>query len=116
MTVKKIKHHDFYNAFYGDFLPNVIVDSIKRTHFGAVTSTALSPSKIYHNREAGVTTVLWNDGTKTIVRRSEYDPEDLYAAYCIALAKKVYGSNSALKRDLDRCVVMQESKRRGKEA
>lgn len=69
------------------------------------------PKKIYHNRKAGVTVVLWKDGTKTIVRKSETDPDDLYAAYCIALTKKLYGTNSAIKRDLDRCIVIQESKK-----
>lgn len=44
------------------------------------------------------TVVFWTDGTKTIVKCAEGTKYDEYAAFCIALAKKIYGSNSALKR------------------
>lgn len=44
------------------------------------------------------TVVFWTDGTKTVVKCAEGTPYDEYAAFCIALAKKVYGNNSALKR------------------
>ena len=43
-------------------------------------------------------TVLWADGTKTIVKRAEDEPESDYAAFTAALGIKAYGSNSALKR------------------
>lgn len=42
--------------------------------------------------------VVWTDGDKTMVKRSEKDPDDIYMAFTAALAKKVYGSNSAIKR------------------
>lgn len=42
--------------------------------------------------------VVWADGDKTMVKRSAKDPDDLYMAFTAALAKKVYGSNSAIKR------------------
>lgn len=42
--------------------------------------------------------VIWADGDKTIVKRSKHDPDDLYMAFTAALAKKIYGSNSAVKR------------------
>lgn len=45
------------------------------------------------------TIVLWNDGTKTIVSMSKdelrFDPE---AAFCAAYTKKMFGSNSKIKR------------------
>ena len=44
------------------------------------------------------TVVFWTDGTKTVVKCAEGTKYDEYAAFCIALAKKIYGSNSALKR------------------
>ena len=43
-------------------------------------------------------TVLWADGTKTVVKRAEDEPESDYAAFTAALGIKAYGSNSALKR------------------
>ena len=44
------------------------------------------------------TIVFWADGTKTIVKRSEDEPDSDYAAFTAALAIKVYGNNSALKK------------------
>lgn len=45
------------------------------------------------------TIVLWDDGTKTIVSMSKnetkFDPE---AAFCAAYTKKMFGSNSKIKR------------------
>lgn len=43
-------------------------------------------------------TVLWEDGTHTVVKRAQDEPESDYAAFTAALGRKVYGSNSALKR------------------
>ena len=43
-------------------------------------------------------TVLWNDGTKTIVKRAADEAESDYAAFTAALGIKCFGSNSALKR------------------
>lgn len=52
--------------------------------------------------------VLWTDGTKTIVRAAEGEEHDAYLGYCVALAKKMHGTNSALKRDLEKVLVVKE--------
>lgn len=44
------------------------------------------------------TIVFWNDGTKTIVKRAPDEQESDYAAFTAALAIRVFGSNSAVKR------------------
>lgn len=48
------------------------------------------------------TIVLWSDGTKTIVSMSKdelrFDPE---AAFCAAYTKKMFGSNSKIKRIIE---------------
>ena len=44
------------------------------------------------------TIVFWGDGTKTVVKRAEDEPDSVYAAFTAALAIKCYGSNSAVKR------------------
>ena len=44
------------------------------------------------------TTVHWNDGTHTPVKRAEDEKDNLYAAFCAALAKKLYGSTAAVHR------------------
>ena len=53
-------------------------------------------SKVIFNEPA--TIVFWTDGTKTIVKCGENEIPDDYVAFCAALGKKVFGSNSALKR------------------
>lgn len=46
----------------------------------------------------GTTVVRWCDGDVTFVRCSKDDKNDLYAAFCAALAKKVYGSTSQVRK------------------
>lgn len=46
--------------------------------------------------------VVWADGETTKVVRSENDPDDIYMAFTAALAKKLYGSNSAIKRAISK--------------
>lgn len=58
---------------------------------------------IVHNLAA---IVFWEDGTKTVVKISDADMEDgkydIYAGVSYAIAKKLFGSNSAFKREVDR--------------
>lgn len=61
----------------------------------AKTST-LEPERIIHSGPA--TIVFWNDKTKTVVKCSENDIYDEYEAFCAALAIKMFGSNSHLKK------------------
>lgn len=56
--------------------------------------------KIIQNRSAVI--VFWTDKTKTVVKRKEDDCDDIYAAVAQALAKKVYGCNSAFHKMVDR--------------
>lgn len=69
--------------------------------------------KVYYDESAGVTVVLWTDGTKTIVKAAEGDKHDAYLGYCAALAKKIHGTNSALKRDLEKVLVVTTKKEKG---
>ena len=70
--------------------------------------------KIIINEDAKVTVVMWDDNTKTIVKCSEADQYDPYAAYCAAFAKKCYGTNSHLKKAIENHTVFQESKKKNK--
>ena len=54
------------------------------------------PIKIIHNDSA--TIVFWSDDTKTVIRGHG---DDLYAAFCICLAKKFYRGTSRLNRMFD---------------
>lgn len=50
---------------------------------------------IYHNP---ATIVFWGDGTKTVVKASSHDEFNEFAGFCAALAKKVYGTSSMVRR------------------
>ncbi len=47
------------------------------------------------------TVVYWCDGTKTVVRRGEGEPDSKYTAFTAAVAKKLFGSTSAVKKVID---------------
>ena len=79
----------------------------------AFSNPTPKPKKVYYDEAAGVTVVLWTDNTKTIVRAAEGDKHDAYLGYCTALAKKIHGTNSALKRDLEKVLVRVEKKEKG---
>ena len=60
-----------------------------------------SIKKVIVNPKKNATTVLWADGTHTVVKRSEGDePADIWSVVSYALAEKIYGSNSAFKREI----------------
>lgn len=68
------------------------------------------PKHIYKNDD--VTTVLWDDGTKTIVKCSEGDKPDDYHAFCAALAKKMYGTGTAVKKFVAMTVDQKEKRKK----
>ena len=57
-----------------------------------VGSTAITPEKIF--RCGNATTVIWKDGTKTMVKLMPGAEDSDYGAFTAALAKKIYGGNS----------------------
>ena len=68
------------------------------------------PKKVVYNEEAGVMVVIWMDGQKTIVRPAEDEDMNPYDAFCAAYCKRVFGSNSALKRELEKVLVIEKPK------
>lgn len=52
--------------------------------------------------ENHVVVVRWKDHTVTVVKCSEADSPDIYSAFCAALAKKIYGTTSAVYREIDK--------------
>jgi hypothetical protein len=67
------------------------------------------PDRIVKSGKA--TIVFWEDGTKTVVKRSDDEPDNEYNAYLAALGKRIYGSNSALKRLIRDYTVVQKPKK-----
>lgn len=78
---------------------------------------AIYPKCIYYY-DNDYTTVLWNDGTRTTVKLSDDDIYDEYSAFCAALAKRIYGSSSRIKKIIKtqgRAPMSKEDKKRRKE-
>lgn len=71
------------------------------------------PKRILKNGD--YMTVLWEDGTKTIVKRAPDEPESDYAAFTAALGIRAFGSNSALKRIVESAEVQGKKKKKKKE-
>lgn len=59
-----------------------------------------TPERIILNFPA--TIVFWKDGTKTVVKCAAGTDPDLYNAFCAALAKKVFDTNSHLKKVIEK--------------
>lgn len=73
-----------------------IEDFIKR--YFSPPKPQFSVKKILKNGD--YMTVLWADGTKTIVKRAADEPQSDYAAFTAALAIRAMGSNSAVKKEI----------------
>ena len=73
-----------------------------------------TPVRILKNGEA--TVVFWLDGSKTVVKPADGIAPNEYEAFTAALAKKIFGNNSALKKVMQRTTVIQEPKRKKKKA
>ncbi len=68
----------------------------------------LSVERILKSGDA--TIVFWSDGDKTVVKRAKDEDSSDYAAFTAALAIKVYGSNSAVKRIVSNAEVQKKKK------
>ncbi len=73
-------------------------------------SKELRPRRIYKGGRKMV--VLWRDGTKTVVERAEGEPDSAYAAFTAALAIKIYGSNSRVRKIVETTEEPQKKKKK----
>lgn len=85
-------------------------DKVNYTNYYNTPNRVPIPERIIVSKNSKVTIVLWEDGTKTIVRCAENTTPDPYAAYCAAFTKKCYGSNSKLKKTIKKLAVLQDTK------
>lgn len=73
--------------------------------------------KVVVNPEKEATTVIFTDGTVEVVKKSPEDPEaDIFSVVAYAVAKRVYGSNSAFKREVVNKVEVMKSKEKKSDA
>lgn len=111
MDITKVNSNKIDPNYTLSGLINTTVDTIYGNEIGCYT---LEPQEIvfkiknpapeveYISQEKNNTVVVrWKDKTVTVVRCSPNDTPDLYSAFCAALAKKIYGSTSAVYREID---------------
>lgn len=79
-----------------------------RNAYEPVPVVDLEVKKIIKNGPA--TIVFWTDGTKTIVKLQDGDQDDIYAAFTAALAKKIFGSTSKVKKIMKKALKESEGK------
>lgn len=104
LCLKRFKFSDMVasNAFHLDY-SSMWANPIKHNY---------DVKKIIYNDPA--TIVFWEDGTKTVVKRGKDEPFSKYHAFCAALAKKLYTTNSAVNRIVNNGVVQDSSKKEAK--
>lgn len=74
----------------------------------------VTPKKIIYNPDNLTTTVLWMDGTTTIVKCSPNDKFSEYNGFVAAVAKKIYGGTGPINQIIKRNKFYQKSKKKKK--
>ena len=82
--------------------PSIRVECIIRDASGR----KYEPEAIYRNGRN--TAVKWEDGSVTTVKRAEDEPESEYAAFTAALGIRVMGSNTRLKKIMEKKTIIQK--------
>lgn len=91
-------------------IPPAIVDAL----FAEMVKQDFTPVRILKSGSA--TVVFWKDGSKTVVKCGVNETPDDYDAFTAALAIKIFGNNSRLKKIIkEKTVVQQIKKKKGKE-
>lgn len=73
------------------------IDGVWRDKIIAPKRAPVAQRIIYSGNK---TIVLWEDGSKTVVGCSEGEAYDEFDGFTAALAKKIYGSTCAVKREI----------------
>lgn len=76
---------------------DLITDAIRKTYaLGQCDRSAIDVKNIIFNPPA--TIVFWGDGTKTVVKTMSGESFDMYHGFTSAVAKKVYGSSTRVRK------------------
>lgn len=71
---------------------------LQKEEFRKPFECPLTPKSIEQSVDHKTVVVLWQDNTKTIVKLSPNDKDDIDTAFAYALAKKIFGTNTHLKK------------------
>lgn len=95
---KTITYHDFYKL--SPKAEDILKEYPKKD---CKTNVMKTVPKVKSIKTIGKKTfVYWQDGTFTKVTCEKDQQPDPFAAYCIAFAKKIYGSTSAIIEDIEK--------------
>lgn len=86
---------------------SVVPKSEVNVDLSPLNSVYFTPKKIIINGPA--TIFFWIDGGKTVVKCMAGDRNDLYNAYCIAVTKRLAGSNSKIKSILKSADIVEQT-------
>lgn len=79
-----------------EFNPKCELPTVRIELDASVHHPDFTPKRILR---CGIATIVfWADGTKTVVKRAPDEPDNAYAAFTAALAIKIFGSNSKVKK------------------
>ena len=106
ITIHGYRVRGYLDGFSGTFTiddPGFINDFKRAFNPYAIKKVVVNPKK-------NATTVICKDGSVEVVKKSPDDPEaDIFSVVAYAVAKHVYGSNSAFKREIrDNLVIMED--------
>lgn len=99
---RAFKDPEYFNRsveFVNYIVKKYVMEDVMRTHEMLWNSLYPKPVKIIYNPPA--TIVFWTDGTKTVVKCSAEDEYNEYYGFLCALGKKIFGTNSHLKKLID---------------
>lgn len=100
--VKTIHKEDMVDVMaYSSWIEEVIgktFNDLKKEEFRKRFEYPLTPKSIEQSADHKTVCVLWQDGSKTIVKLSDNDKDDIDTAFAYALAKKIFGTNTHLKK------------------
>lgn len=97
ITIHGYRTGGYLEGFSGTFTiddPKFVKDFKRAFNPYAIKKVICNPAK-------NATTVIFEDGTVEVVKKSPDDPEaDIFSVVAYAVAKRIYGSNSAFKREV----------------
>lgn len=94
--VEEDKNMDFASSFWKNYV------ALKETEERRRMENHFTPKSIEWSADHKTVVVIWNDTEKTIVRLSPNNPDDIYMAFTAALAKRIFGTNSHIKKVIGR--------------
>ena len=99
VIVDNCAYCDIYpNAFNENGLESLHIESGVDTIFISKSKPNIAPKKIIFNGPA--TIVMWDDGTKTVVKQSNLDDYDYEKGFAMCVVKKVFGDQYAYIRKM----------------